>query len=134
MRECDVIALSPLNLAFIGDAVYGLYVKERFVTTHDYKTNELTKQTNYYLKAVTQAKILEMLLPELTQKEQDVARRCRNAHVNNKAKNASLTSYKKATALEGVFGYLYLVGEKERLVYLLDKNQEYKEDKENKDK
>jgi len=128
MKECDVVQLSPLNLAFIGDAIYGLYIKEQFVKNHDFKTGELTRQTNFYLKAVTQAKIYENLFPLFSEKEQEVAKRCRNSHVNNKAKNASISAYKRATALEGVFGYLYLIGDKERLEHLLGLCLEYREE------
>ncbi len=128
MTEAEVLQLSPLNLAFVGDAVYGLYVKERLVERHDLKTGGLTKMTNFYLRAITQARIYEWLHDRLTPREQEVARRCRNAHVNNKAKNASLSDYRKATALEGVFGFLRLVGEKDRLYELLGLSLEYKEE------
>lgn len=127
MKENEVLQLSPLNLAFVGDAVYGLYIKQKLVECHDFKTGELTKRSNYFLRATTQAKIFEFLLPLFTEKEQEVARRCRNAHVNNKAKSATLSDYKRATALEGVLGFLQLVGETERLVVLLDKCLEFKE-------
>jgi len=128
MKENEVLQLSPLNLAFVGDAVYGLYIKQHLVQAHDFKTGELTKRANYFLRATTQAKIFEYLLPTLTEKEQEVARRCRNAHVNNKAKSATLSDYKRATALEGVFGFLQLVEEHERLEELLEASLNFKED------
>ena len=128
MKENEVLQLSPLNLAFVGDAVYGLYIKQHLVQAHDFKTGELTKRANYFLRATTQAKIFEYLLPTLTEKEQEDARRCRNAHVNNKAKSATLSDYKRATALEGVFGFLQLVEEHERLEELLEASLNFKED------
>ncbi|MBQ4049436.1 MAG: Mini-ribonuclease 3 [Clostridia bacterium] len=128
MKENEVLQLSPLNLAFVGDAVYGLYIKQHLVQAHDFKTGELTKRANYFLRATTQAKIFEYLLPTFTEKEQEVARRCRNAHVNNKAKSATLSDYKRATALEGVFGFLQLVEEHERLEELLEASLNFKED------
>lgn len=120
MDKKSVAQLNPLSLAFVGDAVYGLFVKSKMTENHDLKTGMLTRLCDGYLKATAQAQIFRKLCDILTPDEMEIARRCRNSHVNNKAKNSSLSEYKKATALEGVLGYLYLAEEYARLNFLLE--------------
>ena len=121
MEVKDANQLNPLSLAFLGDSVFTLYVRERLVNSHDSKSGALHKQANGYVCARSQAIMLDALSEIFTDKEKEVARRCRNAHNTSKAKNAGLSDYKKATALEGVLGYLRLVGEDERLNELMQK-------------
>ena len=92
--------LSPLPLAFVGDGVYELLVREH-----------LLAQGNCPVKKLA----LERLWPRLTGEEQEVALRGRNAHVGHVPKNANVADYHGATALEALFGYLYLGGEVSRL-------------------
>ncbi len=121
MEVKDANQLNPLSLAFLGDSVFTLYVRERLVNSHDSKSGALHKQANGYVCARSQAIMLDALGEIFTDKEKEIARRCRNAHNTSKAKNAGLSDYKKATALEGVLGYLRLVGEDERLNELMQK-------------
>lgn len=111
-------ALSPITLAYIGDAVFSLYVRTVMVESADYRSGELNRKVNACVKAVSQSAMLEVIAPELSEEEKEIVRRGRNAHTPAKAKNAGLMEYKRATALEALFGWLYLSGEHERLRYL----------------
>ncbi len=113
--KCDVNMLSPLNLAFIGDTVFDLFVRERLVCEANRPVNKLHNKAASMVKASAQAKAVERIRDRLTEQEQNVIRRGRNAHVNHKAKNMSEADYHLATGLEALFGYLYLKGETERL-------------------
>jgi len=105
----------------MGDAVFCLFVRERVIAGCDGKSGLITAKCNALVNARAQAKMLEGLTEQLTDEEADVARRCRNAHLNNKAKNATLAEYKAATAFEGVLGWLYLGGRGERLREVMEK-------------
>ena len=113
--KCDVNMLSPLNLAFIGDTVFDLFVRERLVCEANRPVNKLHNKAASMVKASAQAKAVERIRDRLTEQEQSVIRRGRNAHTNHKAKNMSEADYHLAPGLEALFGYLYLKGETERL-------------------
>lgn len=113
--KCDVNMLSPLNLAFVGDTVFDLFVREKLVCEANRPVNKLHNRAASMVKASAQAKAVERIRDRLTEQEQSVVRRGRNAHVNHKAKNMSEADYHLATGLEALFGYLYLKGETERL-------------------
>lgn len=121
MNEAEVYQSSSVTLAFVGDAVFSLFVREKLVSDHDLKAAELTKRANIAVSAVAQSAMFEAVLPELSERETEIARRARNAHTPAHAKNASLSDYKRATALEAVFGYLRLSGQNERLYDLMEK-------------
>ena len=112
--------LSPLALAFLGDAIHTAYVRE-FVL----KEEQNLKITNYHEKAKKfcnakwQKEILEKILPSLTNEESDIVRRARNSKSKHKAKNFDEEEYKKATAFEALIGYLYLSKQNERLEEML---------------
>ena len=113
--KCDVNMLSPLNLAFVGDTVFDLFVRERLVCQANRPVNKLHNKAATIVKASAQAKAVERIKDRLTEQEQGVIRRGRNAHTNHKAKNMSEADYHLATGLEALFGYLYLKGNTERL-------------------
>ena len=119
-KSCDVNNLSPLTLAFVGDTVFDLFVREKLVCEANRPVNKLHKAATGYVSAAAQAKAAQKVLPELTERELSVLKRGRNAHTNHKAKNASEGDYHYATALEALFGYLYLSGELDRLRELFD--------------
>ncbi len=121
MERKDANQISALSLAFLGDAVFTLYIRDYLVNNNDGKSGLLHLEASKYVCAKSQAKMYETLLEELTEEESEIARRCRNAHNTSKAKNAGLSDYKRATALEGLLGYLKLVGDEERLNYLMAK-------------
>lgn len=111
----EVLEVNPLNLAFIGDAVWTLMVREFFCNNTKFKNNNLHKLTTKFVKAVYQSQALNKLQEHLTEQEKDIARRARNTKVNTASKNASLADYKKATSFEAVIGYLYLLGQVDRI-------------------
>lgn len=117
--EKDIREYNPVVLAFIGDAVHTLYVRESLARTTDYKANKLHKITSGEVKAAAQAEKADRIQSLLTEAEKDIYLRARNAHTGSSAKNASIGEYKKATGFEAVIGYLYLTGQNERLKELL---------------
>ena len=107
----------PLALAFIGDAVMNLLVKEQIVTTNNTRVNDLHKQASAILSAKAQAVLYDKL--PLTQAEREVATRAFNAKHNTVPKNCTLAEYRSATALEAVIGYNWLLGNRKRVEELI---------------
>ncbi len=114
-------AISPISLAFVGDAVFSLYVRERLTLEHDLKSGELTKLCSRYVNAAAQSKMFTEIFPSLNEEEAAAAKRARNARTGSKAKNAGICDYHRATGLEGLFGWLYLSGQADRLNELQDR-------------
>ena len=112
---CDPAQLSALNLAFIGDTVFDLLVRETLVCAANRPVKHQHTLAAAKVKASSQAQAAQKLLPQLTDEEAAILKRGRNAHSNHKAKNASESDYHYATALEALFGYLYLKGDLDRL-------------------
>ena len=112
--------MSPLVLAYIGDAVHSLYSREKYALSTTYKPNKLHILVSNEVKAKAQAEKLEKILESLTQEEKDIFMRARNTHVNTIAKNASKGEYLEATGFEALIGYLYLTGQQERLEQILE--------------
>lgn len=113
--DCDLKSYSPLTLAFIGDGVFELFVRERLVLQGNCPVKELHKHAVAQVQAAAQAMVVPKLEPILSEEEIGVLKRGRNAHVGHVPKNASVADYHAATALESLFGYLYLKGDLERL-------------------
>lgn len=111
--------LSPLTLAFLGDAVYELYVRETLVRSANRPANDLHKLAVQQVKASAQASAIEKLMPILTEEEEAIYKRGRNAHANHLPKGASRRDYNMATGFEALVGYLHLQGRRERLIELL---------------
>ncbi len=116
--------LNPVVLAFIGDAVYSLFIRNKFVLNTDCKTGDLQKLTSKEVSAHGQSELLERLLPLLTEEETDIFKRGRNAKKGTKSKNATVAEYNRSTGFEAVLGYLYITGNEERLNKLLNINGE----------
>ncbi len=117
--KVDVRAYSPLTLAYIGDAVYDLIIRTIVVERANRAANELHKRTVKYVQAGVQAAMITALSEELTEDEEAVYKRGRNAKSHTSAKNASIQDYRKATGFEALMGYLYLSGQTERMLYLV---------------
>lgn len=116
----DVRAVSNLGLAHVGDGVFELMVRS-WLCIHGKATNRgLHKATIKYVSAPAQARAAEKILPLLTQEEADVFRRGRNASPHTIPKAASREEYQTATALEALFGFLWLKGETARLNELFE--------------
>ena len=111
--------LNPIVLAFIGDGVHTLYVRDKVVKESNLLVNDCHIKSAKFCKAKTQAEKLDMLLEILTEEEQNIVRRARNAKTHNIAKNSDIETYKKATSYEALIGYLYLSGNYDRLNYIL---------------
>ncbi|MCL2376278.1 MAG: ribonuclease III [Defluviitaleaceae bacterium] len=111
---------SPLNLAYIGDAVYSLLVRTRLVTQANRPTHALNKAATAKVKATDQSANYYKLQTHLTEEELSVLKRGRNASPATKAKSASYADYRNATGLEALFGYLYLEGQTARILELFD--------------
>ena len=120
-EEVDVRTFSPLTLAFIGDCVFDLVIRTVVVERGNRAANGLHKTKSAIVKAQTQAQMIEALLPELSSEEESVYRRGRNAKSYTSAKNASIGDYRKATGLEALVGYLYLMDRTDRVLELVKK-------------
>lgn len=119
MQKTNAAKINPVTLAFLGDAVYALYVRERLVRSNTGKAGELQKTASKVLSAKGQSELLERVLPLFTQDEEDVYKRGRNAKKATKSKNADAREYARSTGFEAVLGYLYLAGDTQRIEQLL---------------
>ena len=116
--------ISPLTWAYIGDAVYELYIRTNLVNNTKLNPHKLHVEAIKYVKAQAQAKILKTITEILTEEEKDIVRRGRNAQNHHLPKNANLDEYSHATAFEALIGYLYLTKQDERLREILEKTFE----------
>ena len=119
-ESCDPKQLSPLTLAFIGDGVFELFVRERLVCSANCPVQQLHNQSVAQVCCRAQAKAAANLMESLTEEETSVFKRGRNAK-STAPKNASVADYHAATGLESLFGYLYLQGKIDRLRELFQK-------------
>lgn len=110
---------SPLVLAYAGDAVYELYVRTMILSQGNAPVHKLHKRSIEFVKAKAQSDILHSLMDGLSEEEQDIVRRGRNAKSGTIPKNADVTEYKYATGFETLLGYLYIKGDYTRLLELL---------------
>ena len=110
----DIAMLSPLHLAYIGDAVYELFIRS-YVLSKKIPVKELHKLSTEYVKANAQADIVHNLEKYLTEDEKAIVIRGRNAKSNTVAKNATVIDYKYATGFEALIGYLYLTENNTRI-------------------
>lgn len=115
----EVNFLSPLTWAYIGDAIYEIYIRSYLVDNTNLKPHELHIEAIKYVKAQAQAEQLKKLMDILTDEEKDIVRRGRNAKNHHLPKNADVHDYMYATAFEGLVGYLYLTKQNERLEELM---------------
>ena len=106
-----------LEMAYLGDTVYDLYVRERLVRRGG-KVQKLHKAATTFVCAHAQSEAMLRIQDSLTEAEADVARRARNTR-QNPPRNANPAEYHRATALEALIGYLYLTKQQQRLAQLL---------------
>lgn len=119
LPEVDLREYSPLVLAYIGDAVYDLIIRTALVKTRHCQVEKLHKRASRLVKASAQAELIERILPLLTEEEEHIYKRGRNAKSYTKAKNATVIDYRKATGMEALAGYLYLKKDTTRLLDLV---------------
>ena len=115
----DIREQSPLSLAFVGDAVYSLQIREHFVKSKRYNINTLNKMTVQYVSAHGQFMALELIKDLLTEDEATYAKRGQNASKASVAKHASVAEYRASTGFECLLGYLKVTGQDERIEYLV---------------
>ncbi len=112
--------ISPLTLAFVGDGVYDLLVREYLVRQANRPVGELNKLKVSLVNCKSQAMFAKEIMSELTEKEMSIYKRGRNSAPKCTPKNSSVADYHSATGLECLFGYLHLNGETERISKLFD--------------
>ncbi len=115
LSQAEVRAYSPLALAFIGDAVYETFIRTKILLKANMSANKLHKAAVFYVKAAAQSEAMTALLPKLSEEEESIFKRGRNAHSATVPKNADVTSYRIATGFEALIGYLYLTGNVDKL-------------------
>ena len=133
MTKAQAKQLSPLTLAFYGDCVYEVLVRRKIVNEGSRPSNELHRLAVTMVRASFQSAAYEKLLPILSEEETDILKRGRNATGLNPPKSSNPRDYHRATAVEVLFGYLDLIGEKERIEELFEvicheEREERKED------
>ena len=123
----DIHTLSPLTLAFVGDSVYDLLVRQHLVSLANRPVKELNKMKVTLVNCRSQAQAMSASMDVLSEEELDIFKRGRNVKVNSASKHSSLADYHCATGLEALFGYLYLSGKTDRIkelfMMILQKNE-----------
>lgn len=120
----DIAMLSPLQLAYVGDAVYELLVRT-YILDKGSNVNQLHKKATKYVRANAQSAIIHYIEEYLTDNEKNIVKRGRNTKTNTSPKNANLIDYKYATGFEALFGYLYLTRQDKRISELFDRIREF---------
>lgn len=116
MENSSIAGLSPADLAYLGDAVFEVMVRERLVIMGHSKSEHLSDKALAYVTAKAQSEALSRIEALFDEDERDIYHRARNNHhTSNVPKSATPAQYRRATGLEAVFGYLYIKGKKERL-------------------
>ncbi|HPV02819.1 MAG TPA: Mini-ribonuclease 3 [Clostridiales bacterium] len=119
VRPGDINTYSPLALAYVGDAVYELYIRTLLLSKGNAPVHKLHRQSVAYVKAKAQSDVIHKLLEKLDPVEQDVVRRGRNAKSGTVPKNADISDYRYATGFETLLGYLYIKQDFKRLLEVL---------------
>ena len=119
IEEADIKSYSPLTLAFIGDAIYDLIIRTGVVAKGNTRADKLQRRTVTLVKAGAQSDMIEAILPFLTEEEDEVYKRGRNAKSHTMPKNATVADYRRATGFEALLGYLYLKDDMDRIMELI---------------
>lgn len=116
--------LSPLILAYSGDCVYELLVRNYVISKGNRPVNKMNSMTRSFVNAGAQSAMYDIIKDSLTEQEETIYKRGRNAKSHTKAKNQTIVNYRRATGIEALFGYIYLKGEFERLQTLFNMGAE----------
>lgn len=119
MTEAEAKQINPIVLAFLGDAVYSLWVRERLVCSGAGKASEFQRAASKIVSARGQSAFLESVLPLLTEEETEIFKRGRNAKKPTKSRNATAAEYNRSTGFEAVLGFLHLTAQTARIDELL---------------
>ncbi len=119
--DIEILQLSPLVLAYIGDSVFDVYIRTLLIKKEgNVSVHKLHKQSVEYVKAKAQSDIIHRITDSLSQDELDIVKRGRNAKSGTIPKNADPIEYKYATGFEALIGYLYLKKDFKRLTDILN--------------
>ena len=121
MTPAEAKALRGLTLAFFGDSVYEVYVREQIVKLGTMPVDKLHKKAVQYVDQVVQSYAYDVIADELTEEETEIFKRGRNATGNNVPRSSNPKDYRRATGMEALFGYLYLTGQNDRIKELFEK-------------
>lgn|SRR5574344_1355275 len=124
IKNIDLQTVSMQTLAFIGDAVYNVYIRSYLASINNAKTGILHKESIKYVSARGQSRTIDKIKDLLRDEELDVYKRGRNTNIPTVSKNVDVVEYKKATGFEALIGYLYIKKENERLDLLIKKSIE----------
>ena len=116
----DIREQSPLAMAFVGDGVYSLVIREHLVTDKRHPINKLHKMAVSYVSAKGQFQALELIKDILTEEEANIVRRGKNSSKASVAKHATVEEYRSSTGFECLLGYLKLTGQDDRIKYLVN--------------
>lgn len=119
LEDPDIRSYSPLALAYIGDGIYELYIRTILIKQGNCQASKLHKRASRLVKAAAQSEMMNVLEPLLTEEEEAVYKRGRNAKSYTTAKNATTGEYRRATGFEAVMGYLYLTRQYHRMIDLI---------------
>lgn len=122
--EAEVKMMAPLVLAYMGDAIYEVFIRSYLVSKRNVSVNELHKEATSYVRAKSQAEVVHALENQLSEDEWAVIKKGRNQKSSTVPKNAVLSDYKYATGFEALIGYLFYSGKLERLCEILNKSVE----------
>ncbi len=119
LENRDIKTYSPLALAYIGDGIYELLIRTIIISKGNCQPEKLHKKSASLVKAEKQSQMMGIIEPLLTEEEQAVYKRGRNAKSYTMAKNATMSDYRRATGFEALMGYLYLTDQMNRMIDLI---------------
>ncbi|MEG0872634.1 MAG: ribonuclease III domain-containing protein [Clostridia bacterium] len=119
IKKIDLQTVSMQTLAFIGDAVYNVYIRTYLASISNKTTGKLHKDSIKYVSAKGQSKIMDEIFENLTEEEIAAYKRGRNTNISKVTKNVDIVEYKRATGFEAMIGYLYIKGDINRLDYIV---------------
>ena len=119
----DPSQYSPLVLAYLGDAVYELIVRERVLAEGNRQVNKLHKESTKYVNAAAQAELIMRIEDKLTDEEKAIYKRGRNANAHAAPKNQDVIAYRKSTGFEALIGWLYLRNDMDRIMELIGERE-----------
>lgn len=114
-ENAEINSFSPLSLAYIGDAVYEVYIRSHVMNNGNMQVNKFHREATRYVSANAQSNIIHRIMQFLTEEEISVFKRGRNAHSYTSAKNADIVAYRHATGFEALIGYLFILKQFDRI-------------------
>jgi len=117
----EIQTMSPLIWAYVGDSIYEVFIRTHLINTTNMKPHKLHIEAIKYVKASSQAEMLNKIYDELTEEEKDIVRRGRNTENHHLPKHANVQDYMYSTAFEALIGYLYLTKQNSRLAEIFKK-------------